>query len=292
MVRHVVPGHPRSVTPRPGSCHSSGMENPNLDHWEQLASIHGTGADAYYDLDHLIRGGSLMSAEESSALTRATRGQGVEGLDVLHLQCHIGCDAITMARQGARVTGVDFSPTALSRLRALAAECGVEVATREADARELPADLDRWMDGVVRVLRPGGTLVLVELHPLLLMIDSIEPLVLDFPYSFDGPRVFRGTGSYADPGAEVSWTTAQFAHSVSEVVMAATHAGLTVSHLEEHTSMGFDPRGLEEGGVEADGRYRLRIGRGGLVDGVPGPPPPLPVLVTLLATTAGDGDSP
>jgi len=122
------------------------MENPNLDHWEQLASIHGTGADAYYDLDHLIRGGSLMSAEESSALTRATRGQGVEGLDVLHLQCHIGCDAITMARQGARVTGVDFSPTALSRLRALAAECGVEVATREADARELPADLDRSFD--------------------------------------------------------------------------------------------------------------------------------------------------
>jgi ubiquinone/menaquinone biosynthesis C-methylase UbiE len=120
-----------------------------------------------------------MGAEERSAVDRATAGKGVGGLDVLHLQCHIGCDAISMAREGARVTGVDFSARALERLDDLAARSGVEVNTVEADSRALPHDLDdsfdlvyatigvlcwiddidAWMRGVARVLRAGGTLV-------------------------------------------------------------------------------------------------------------------------------------
>ena len=42
------------------------------------------------------------------------------------------------ARQGAGVTGADFSATALERLRDLAARCGVEMDTVEADSRDLP----------------------------------------------------------------------------------------------------------------------------------------------------------
>ena len=288
------------------------MGDGNHDHWEQLATVHGVGPDRYYDLGTLIGGGTLMSAEERAAVDRATGGKGVEGLDVMHLQCHIGCDAITLARQGARVTGVDFSAAALARFRALARDCGVEVSTVESDASDLPdhlsdsfdlvyatigvlcwiGDLDRWMDGVRRVLRPGGTLVLVELHPLMLMVDEIDPPVLDFPYAFDGPHVFSGTGSYADPDADVSWTTTQYAHGVAEVVMAAIRAGLRITHVEEHTSMGFDPRGLADDGLDEDGRYRLRIGAGEVVDGSPLPACPLPVLFTLLATAGGGGDHP
>ena len=61
-----------------------------------------------------------MVQEERAALALATRDRGVHGLDVLHLQCHLGCDAVTLAREGARVTGVDFSRTALERLDELA----------------------------------------------------------------------------------------------------------------------------------------------------------------------------
>jgi SAM-dependent methyltransferase len=204
-----------------------------------------------------------MGDEERRALERATEGAGVAGLDVLHLQCHLGGDAITLAREGARVTGVDFSPTALARLNELARRCGVQVRTVEADARDLPPDLDSsfdlvyasigvlcwidrldlWMQGVARVLREGGRLVLVELHPLFTMVDRVKPLTLDFPYNFDGPHHFSATGSYANRDADVSWTTVQFAHGLAEVVQAALDAGLTLCHLEEHLSMGFDPRG-------------------------------------------------
>jgi SAM-dependent methyltransferase len=277
----------------------------NLDHWEQLARFHGNGDDAYYDLDLLRSGGTLMGDEELAALDRATGGKGVAGLDVLHLQSHIGCDAISLARSGARVTAVDFSATALARLGVLATECGVEVATVEADATALPSalngrfdlvyssigvlcwigDLPAWMSGVARVLREGGRLVLVELHPITTMVETLDPLVMDFPYRFDGPHTYSGTGTYANRDADVSWTTVQYAHSLGEVVTCAADVGLAVTYLEEHTSGSFNTGQFEY--PEDDGRYRLRLGELFERDGATHLPEPLPVLYTFLAQRQG-----
>ncbi len=277
------------------------LDGANLDHWEQLAGYHGHGDDQYYDLDKLRAGGSLMGDEELAAVDRATDGRGVTGLDVLHLQCHIGCDSVALARAGARVTSVDFSPTTLERLGELAGECGVEVATVQADATDLPHtldgrfdlvystigvlcwidDLDAWMGGVARVLRPGGRLVLVELHPITTMVESVTPLVMDFPYGFDGPRVYSGTGTYANRDADVAWTTVQYGHSLGEVVTAALGAGLRIAHLEEHLSGSFNTGHFD--GPEDDGRYRLRLGVGAERDGRREPACPVPVLYTLIA---------
>jgi SAM-dependent methyltransferase len=284
--------------------HDAALDGANHEHWEALARFHGNGDDSYYDLDRLRAGGSLMGDEELAALARATGERGLKGLHVLHLQCHIGCDSIALARMGATVTSVDFSRTALDRLEVLAGECGVEVEAVEADAAALPdtlagrfdlvyasigvlcwiGDLDAWMQGVARSLKPGGTLVLVEIHPLTTMIESLDPLVIDFPYAFDGPHVYRGTGSYANRDANVEWTTVQYAHSLGEVATAAIGAGLICTYLEEHVSGSFNTGQFE--GPEDDGRYRLRLGAGEERDGVMAPAAPLPVLFTFLATRA------
>ena len=261
----------------------------NHAHWEAMARFHGTGDDAYYDLDLLRAGGTLMGAEEIAAIERATGGAGLVGRDVL--QCHISCDSISLARMGAAVTAVDFSRSALDRLDELAAQCGVDVTTVEADAMELPdafeasfdlvyasigvlawiSDIDAWMCGVARALREGGTLVLVELHPIVTMVE----------YCFDGPRVYSGTGSYANRDANIEWTTVQYAHGVGEVVTAALRAGLTCTYLEEHTSGSFNTGQFL--GPEDDDRYRLRLGVGVERDGWREPACPMPVLFTLLA---------
>jgi SAM-dependent methyltransferase len=274
----------------------------NLQHWEELAAFHGTGNDRYYDLTALVAGETSLRGLEAQAVELATRGLGVSGLDVAHVQSHIGIDTIHLARMGARVTAFDFSPMALQRLRELAARCDVEVATVVADSQELTdpsrrayhgrfdvvyatvgviswiADLDAWMRGAAALLRPGGRLVLLELHPLLCMPETTDPLVVDFPYVNDGARHYEGTGSYANPDADLTWSIDQYAWSIGETVNAALDAGLGVVRLIEHVESPFDPRGdiLVR---EDDGMFRLRMGQGRDGD----PAEPLPVLFTLVA---------
>src|SRR4051812_26174116 len=95
----------------------------NRKSWDEMAALHGQ--DAYYDSKGLIAGQSSLIVEEETALVAAV-GDSVHGLAVLHMQCHIGFDAITFARRGASVTGVDFSPVALHKAKLLAGECGVD----------------------------------------------------------------------------------------------------------------------------------------------------------------------
>jgi hypothetical protein len=109
------------------------------------------------------------------------------------------------------------------------------------------------------------------------MFDTATPPVADFPYNFDGPRFFSGTGTYANRDADIAWETDQYAHGLAEVVMASLRAGLTLTYLEEHlyaTSGMGHPEYLE-----ADGKYRIRVGHG--ANGQPAEP--LPMLYTLLA---------
>jgi len=256
----------------------------NRAHWDALATVHGQ--DAYYDKDALVSGRDSLNEYESAAVGDVT------GLDVLHLQCHIGFDSISLTRRGARVTGADFSPQSLAAAAELAARAGVEVEWVEADATALPetlhgrfdlvystvgvlgwiGDLDAWMHSVAVALRPGGRLVLVEHHPVFLMVASVDPLVVDFPYAYDGPREFDEPGSYADPEAAVAATkTVEYAHSLGEVVTAAVGAGLRVEALHEHLDAARDGRG-DILAREEDGRCRLRIG--GEV---------LPIFYTLIA---------
>ena len=268
---------------------SEDVRETNRAHWDALAAVHGQ--DDYYDAEALIGGADTLRGHEDAAVRKAV-GE-VAGLDVLHLQCHIGFDSISLARRGARVTGADFSPASLAKARALAERAGVEVEFVEADATALPdelhgrfdvvystmgvicwiEDLGAWMRSVHVALRPGGRLVLVEIHPLYNMVGGREPFALDFPYAFDGPRRFDEPGSYADASAEVDATaTVEYAHSLGEIVTAAVGAGLRVDRLEEHLDAAVDGRG-DVLPREADGRYRLRI------DGEL-----LPVLFTLQAS--------
>ena len=277
------------------------MHQPNLAFWEDLARIHGaTPGPGYYDMDALADGRSALRDIELDGLAVAVGGS-VSGLRVAHVQSHIGIDSIHLARLGAEVTAFDFSTTALGRLHGIAQRCGVQVRTVHADSREIELpdfaeehgrydlvyatigvlswidDLDAWMRGAAALLRPGGRLLLIEIHPLLSMIDTVDPLVIDFPYRNDGVRLFTGTGSYADPNADVSWAVEEHAWSIGEVVSAAIRAGLRIERLEEQVDSPSDPRGGMLA-CEDDGRYRLRLA---------GPQSePLPLLYTLIAAAS------
>jgi len=71
----------------------------NRELWDEWTRIHETSA--FYDLEGFKRGGIRLSAYELDEIG------SVEGLDLLHLQCHFGIDTLSWARPWARVTGVD-----------------------------------------------------------------------------------------------------------------------------------------------------------------------------------------
>ena len=124
----------------------SGMDHfraTNLECWEERADVHAASPD--YDVDLLATDPDLLS--EVVRFDRPRLG-AIEGLDVVHLQCHIGTDTISLAKLGASVTGLDFSPSALAQARDLAARAGVDVRFVES---ELYARAGRARDH----LRPG-----------------------------------------------------------------------------------------------------------------------------------------
>jgi SAM-dependent methyltransferase len=250
---------------------SDSSESINRALWDERAARHGQ--DTYYDLEGFLAGGSSLREVELGLLPDVT------GLDLLHLQCHFGLDTLSWARRGGRVTGVDFSPVAVERARALADQVGLDADFVEADTQRLPAlldgrfdvvfasygvlpwiaDLDAWMGGATRALRPGGRLVLVELHPAGTMVDSVDPLVVDYPYGGGVPQRFTAPGSYADRElATVANDSVEHPHGLGEVVTAAVGAGLTVRELREYVDTDRDDRGMMIRGE--DGRYRIPFG--------------------------------
>lgn len=97
-----------------------------------------------------------------------------DGLSVLDLGCAGGFMAEALARRGARVTGIDPAGQAIAAARTHAAAEGLPIRYDEGSGEALPypsgafdavvcvdvlehvTDLDRVLDEVVRVLKPGG----------------------------------------------------------------------------------------------------------------------------------------
>jgi hypothetical protein len=135
------------------------------------------------------------------------------------------------------------------------------------------------MGAVARMPKPGGRLALLEVHPAASVFSTARPPIADFPDLNDGPHMETGQGSYTDRAADFETTSVAWAHGLGETVEAALGAGLAVRALEEHLDCALDPFGGLTGPVEADGRFRLRIGEGR--DGAPARP--LPISFTLVA---------
>ena len=182
----------------------------------------------------------------------------MRGKRLLHLQCHFGLDSLMWVRQGAVVTGVDFSPVAIAEARQLAAQTALPAEFVEADVCHLPADqagrfdvvlsycgtitwlgdLPGWARGIADCLVPGGYFYLADCHPLSSAMEvaageSIPRPV--YPHFNDGqPIRCDEPGTYALPQAKTQHNvTYQWQHSLGDVVAAVLAAGLRVEFLHE-----------------------------------------------------------
>jgi SAM-dependent methyltransferase len=234
----------------------------NRENWNDRAGLHADRTGHGYRVERYVDDPALLS--DVVRFDRDRLGP-VEGLRVVHLQCHIGTDTLSLARLGARVTGLDFSPVAIDEARRLVRDTGDAVDFVVADvydaASVLPAgqfdlvytgigalcwlpSIDRWAGVVAELLAPGGSLFLREIHPLLWSIDETidDDLHLRFSY-FEQPEPLEWTSeaSYVDTARPLAATkTFEWNHSLGEIVTALLSRGLRIDMLVEHDSVPFE----------------------------------------------------
>jgi 2-polyprenyl-3-methyl-5-hydroxy-6-metoxy-1,4-benzoquinol methylase len=249
----------------------------NRANWDERAPAHVSSPD--YAVARFLEDPTFISQVVRFDLPLLGDVKGKRGV---HLQCHIGTDTISLARLGARMSGLDFSPPALEAARQLASATGTEIEFVQADvydavgalgARQfdlvytgigaLPwlPDIDRWAEVVAGLLMPGGRLFIREGHPMLWALEDSRPdglLVVGYAYfQREEPSVWTDVGTYVQ--TDVSFThntTNEWAHGLGEIMTALLTRGLLITGFVEHDSVPWDalPGQMETLG---NGEHRL-----------------------------------
>jgi SAM-dependent methyltransferase len=233
----------------------------NRASWDERAPAHAAAPE--YALDQFVADPGFLS--EVVRFDQPRLGD-IRGLRGVHLQCHIGTDTLSLARLGAVMTGLDFSPVALDQARELARRIGSPTEFVESDvyraADVLPAggfdlvytgvgalcwlpSIRRWASVVARLLRPGGRLFIREGHPMLWALADPRPdhlLVVDHPYfEREEPTVWTEGGTYVTTEVEFQHNVSmEWNHGLGEIVSALLAEGMTITGLAEHDSAPWD----------------------------------------------------
>jgi len=248
----------------------------NRANWDERAPAHA--ASAGYGVQRFIDDPAALS--DVVRFDRPRLGD-IAGRRGVHLQCHIGTDTISLARLGARMTGLDFSPAALVEARRLAASAGADVDFVESDVYGAPdvlgreafdlvytgigaliwlPDIRRWAETVAALLRPGGRLFVREGHPMLFTIDETvtDALVVRYPYvETVEPLVFDEDTTYVETTHLITNTTThEWNHGLGEVVTALLEVGMRLTMLVEHDSVPWMAL-PEQMRLGEDGEWRL-----------------------------------
>lgn len=213
--------------------------------WDARVPVH-LKSD-FYDVEGFLRGKSSLKSIE-----RALLGN-IRGKTVLHLQCHFGQDTISLARLGAKVTGVDFSEAAIEAAKKLAAKTQTNAEFICCDIYSLPdfldkrfdivftsygvigwlPDMEKWAYIVSKYLNYGGNFVMVEFHPVVWMFNN-DFTRIQYNYFKSQPIIETDEGTYTDGGAEIKTETVGWNHSLSAVVNSLIARGLQIQSLNEY----------------------------------------------------------
>ncbi len=248
----------------------------NLAQWDERAPVQA--ASPNYHLADFASDPTYLSHVVRFDLPRLG---DIRGLSGVHLQCHIGCDTISLARLGATMTGLDFSPAAIEQARGLSAHCGTPaefvVSEVHAAAEVLGRnrfdlvftgigalcyvpDIERWAGVVADLLAPGGRLFLREGHPMLWTLadsDSAGDLRVERPYfqRSEPTRWDRGGRYAATDAARLHPTSYEWNHGIGEIATAVLGHGLQITGLVEHDSVPW--AALPGMVVDSGGEFRL-----------------------------------
>lgn len=239
----------------------------NKQTWNNKVAVHVTSD--FYDQENFINGKITLPQTDLEALGE------VSGKRILHLQCHFGQDSLSLARLGAKVTGIDFSEEAIAKAKELNEKLDLDAEFICCDVYEtlqhitekydivytsygtigwLP-DIDKWASIIAGALKPKGKLVFFEFHPVIWMYDT-DFNEVSYNYFKSDPIYEEETGTYANPLAEIENKTVTWNHSLSKVFQSLIKQNITIKNFQEFDYSHYNCLSLTEE-VEP-GKFRIQ----------------------------------
>jgi SAM-dependent methyltransferase len=216
----------------------------NIDHWNKRVATHMFSK--MYNLDAFLGGKTSLNKTELEELG------SVKGKSLCHLQCHFGQDTLSWAREGAKVTGLDFSDLAVEAAKDLSIQTGIPakfVCANVLDAAKaidskfdsvftsygtigwIP-ELETWAKQIYQLLNQNGVFYMVDFHPVVWMFNND---LTEIEYSYFNVQKIEETeiGTYADKEADIVSQSVGWNHPISEIVSALINAGLKLEFIHE-----------------------------------------------------------
>ena len=238
----------------------------NKQSWNKRTASHITSD--FYDVDGFLKGKTSLNSIELNELG------DVKGKSVLHLQCHFGQDTISFGRMGANVTGVDLSDKAIESANDLAEKANIEATFICCDIYDLPnhlnekfdivytsygtigwlPDIEKWAEIVSTFLKPNGTFIFAEFHPVVWMFDDNFNEV-KYKYSNSDAIIEMESGTYADKTADIHQECITWNHGIGEVMSSLLKNNIEIKSFKEYD---YSPYDCFSGTIEFEtGKYRI-----------------------------------
>lgn len=225
----------------------------NRKTWNTKVAIHAESE--FYDMESFKSGKSSLNFYEIRALG------DISEKEILHLQCHFGQDTLSLARLGARCTGVDISEKGIKLAKKLNKELNLNsdfvccnvldtskyvsktfdiVFTSYGTIGWLP-DLKPWAKMIFERLKPGGLFYIVEFHPIAWMFDyTVSPPEMKYGYHQKDSIYEEYEGTYANKNSKMISREYGWNHSLGEVITSLADAGLHIEYLNEHDASPYE----------------------------------------------------
>ncbi|MBY8991850.1 MAG: class I SAM-dependent methyltransferase [Candidatus Lokiarchaeota archaeon] len=246
----------------------------NQKMWDEFAKEHFHNESEFYSVNSFLEGKTTLKQYELNDIG------SVKGKKLLHLQCHFGLDTLSWEREGAIVTGIDFSGEAIRLAKVLTEKANLSGKFIRSNLYDLPNvlsekfdiiytsigvlcwlnDLRKWAEIIAHFLKPGGFFYIADGHPFSKMFDNEHPEELQLRYNyFHSAEPMEDTveGSYASnkphmkPLKEYEWE-----HSLSDIINSLIQAGLKIDFFNEHPYLPFQVYSFSE--QDSNGYYKLK----------------------------------
>ena len=226
----------------------------NLKHWNEKARLHSSKSSSTYNIESFLQGSSTLLPIEKAFFSN------VKNKKILHAQCHIGFDSISLSRLGATVSAVDFSTDAITEAKKFSDHLQIPVDFIQANIFDLPStklaknsfdyiyasygilcwidDLNKWTSILSSYLKPGGSFLLIDDHPYVNTLE-FEQLKYEIKSNyFKNKTPFEYVNEYSYTGPEFKLQNNKIAyewnHSIDEIISSFLKAHLILTSFYEY----------------------------------------------------------